>query len=97
MRAMEEGRIVRFEELTRMGSDVQDTFITVLSEKTLPSTAEAIAVTIGAWAEAGHFGTGIGRLCAPRLSRSSLTAMTARQRRAPVAAPGTSASRHVPG
>ena len=36
MRAMEEGAIVRFEELTRMGSDVQDTLITVLSEKTLP-------------------------------------------------------------
>ena len=36
MRAMEDGHIVRFEELTRMGSDVQDTLITVLSEKTLP-------------------------------------------------------------
>jgi MoxR-like ATPase len=36
MRAMEQGRIVRFEELTRMSSDVQDTLITVLSEKTLP-------------------------------------------------------------
>jgi MoxR-like ATPase len=36
MRAMEEGSVVRFEELTRMGSDVQDTLITVLSEKTLP-------------------------------------------------------------
>jgi MoxR-like ATPase len=36
MRAMEEGTIVRFEELTRMGSDVQDTLITILSEKTLP-------------------------------------------------------------
>ena len=36
MRAMEQGRIVRFEELTRMPSDVQDTLITVLSEKTLP-------------------------------------------------------------
>ena len=36
MRAMESGRIVRFEELTRMGSDVQDTLITVLSEKLLP-------------------------------------------------------------
>ena len=36
MRAMEQGRIVRFEELTRMGSDVQDTLITVLSEKVLP-------------------------------------------------------------
>jgi MoxR-like ATPase len=36
MRAMEDGKIVRFEELTRMGSDTQDTLITVLSEKTLP-------------------------------------------------------------
>jgi MoxR-like ATPase len=35
-RAMEEGSILRLEELTRMGSDVQDTLITVLSEKTLP-------------------------------------------------------------
>ena len=35
-RAMEDGTIVRFEELTRMGSDIQDTLITVLSEKTLP-------------------------------------------------------------
>ena len=36
MRAMEAGKLCRFEELTRMGSDVQDTLITVLSEKTLP-------------------------------------------------------------
>ncbi|MGJ4950955.1 ATP-binding protein [Bradyrhizobium sp. HKCCYLS20291] len=36
MRAMEAGRIVRFEELTRMPSDVQDTLITVLSEKLMP-------------------------------------------------------------
>ena len=36
MRDMETGKIVRLEELTRMGSDVQDTLITVLSEKTLP-------------------------------------------------------------
>lgn len=36
MRAMEEGRLARIEELTRMPSDVQDTFITILSEKTLP-------------------------------------------------------------
>jgi MoxR-like ATPase len=36
MRAMEDGTIVRLEELTRMGSDVQDALITVLSEKTLP-------------------------------------------------------------
>src|SRR5689334_6816583 len=35
-RGMEEGGIVRLEELTRMGSDVQDTLITVLSEKTMP-------------------------------------------------------------
>ncbi len=36
LRAMEEGTLVRLEELTRMGSDVQDTLITVLSEKILP-------------------------------------------------------------
>ncbi|MBL7910120.1 MAG: AAA family ATPase [Bacteroidia bacterium] len=36
MRAMKEGKIARIEELTRMGSDVQDTLITILSEKTLP-------------------------------------------------------------
>src|SRR5690606_16061320 len=35
-RAMESGSICRLEELTRMGSDVQDTLITVLSEKMLP-------------------------------------------------------------
>ncbi len=35
-RAMEEGSILRLEELTRMGSDVQDTLITVLSEKMMP-------------------------------------------------------------
>ncbi|MGY3501351.1 ATP-binding protein [Bradyrhizobium sp. USDA 4471] len=36
MRAMECGKLCRFEELTRMGSDVQDTLITVLSEKMMP-------------------------------------------------------------
>lgn len=36
MRAMEGGKVCRFEELTRMGSDVQDTLITVLSEKMMP-------------------------------------------------------------
>lgn len=36
LRAMEAGKICRFEELTRMGSDVQDTLITVLSEKMMP-------------------------------------------------------------
>jgi MoxR-like ATPase len=36
LRAMEGGKLCRLEELTRMGSDVQDTLITVLSEKMLP-------------------------------------------------------------
>ena len=36
MRAMAQGRIARVEELTRIPADVQDTLITVLSEKTLP-------------------------------------------------------------
>jgi len=36
MRAMELGKVARVEELTRIPSDVQDTLITILSEKTLP-------------------------------------------------------------
>jgi MoxR-like ATPase len=36
MRGMTEGKLVRVEELTRIPSDVQDTLITILSEKTLP-------------------------------------------------------------
>ncbi|MFZ6001832.1 MAG: ATP-binding protein [Bacteroidota bacterium] len=36
MKAMKDGKIARIEELTRIGSDVQDTLITILSEKTLP-------------------------------------------------------------
>jgi MoxR-like ATPase len=36
MNAMESGRIARVEELTRIPSEVQDTLITILSEKTLP-------------------------------------------------------------
>lgn len=36
MRGMQDGKIVRVEELTRVPSDVQDTLITILSEKTLP-------------------------------------------------------------
>ena len=36
MRAMEQGRIARVEELTRIPADVQDTLITILSEKMLP-------------------------------------------------------------
>ncbi|MBK1833516.1 ATP-binding protein [Roseibacillus ishigakijimensis] len=34
--AMKEGKLCRVEELTRIPSDVQDTLITILSEKTLP-------------------------------------------------------------
>ena len=36
MAAMQEGKIARVEELTRIPSDVQDTLITILSEKILP-------------------------------------------------------------
>lgn len=36
MLAMQQGKIARVEELTRIPSDVQDTLITILSEKTLP-------------------------------------------------------------
>jgi MoxR-like ATPase len=36
MRAMKDGKMARIEELTRMPSEVQDTLITILSEKTLP-------------------------------------------------------------
>jgi MoxR-like ATPase len=36
MRGMTEGKIIRVEELTRVPSDVQDSLITILSEKTLP-------------------------------------------------------------
>jgi MoxR-like ATPase len=36
MTAMQQGKIARLEELTRLPSDVQDSLITILSEKTLP-------------------------------------------------------------
>ena len=36
MHAMREGKIARLEELTRIPADVQDSLITILSEKTLP-------------------------------------------------------------
>lgn len=36
LRAMRDGKIARVEELTRMPADMQDTLITILSEKTLP-------------------------------------------------------------
>jgi MoxR-like ATPase len=36
LRAMQDGKLARVEELTRIPADVQDTLITLLSEKTLP-------------------------------------------------------------
>src|ERR1700748_2726967 len=36
IRAMKDGKIARIEELTRIGADVQDALITILSEKSLP-------------------------------------------------------------
>jgi MoxR-like ATPase len=36
MKAMQTGKIARIEELTRISADVQDTLITILSEKTMP-------------------------------------------------------------
>lgn len=36
MNAMQDGKMARIEELTRIPADVQDTLITILSEKTLP-------------------------------------------------------------
>jgi MoxR-like ATPase len=36
MRAMKDGKLARVEELTRIPSEVQDTLITILSEKVLP-------------------------------------------------------------
>lgn len=49
MTAMEDGAIVRLEELTRIGADVQDTLITLLSEKTLPipELSDAVHARIG--------------------------------------------------
>lgn len=43
MRAMELGKIARIEELTRIPADVQDTLITLLSEKSLPVPELGIA------------------------------------------------------
>jgi MoxR-like ATPase len=44
MRAMEDGAIARIEELTRVPGEVQDTLITILSEKTLPIPELSIEV-----------------------------------------------------
>lgn len=45
MKAMRTGRICRVEELTRIPADVQDTLITLLSEKTLPVPELGTAVS----------------------------------------------------
>lgn len=49
MQSMRRGKITRIEELTRIPADVQDTLITVLSEKTLPipELGEEIQATQG--------------------------------------------------
>lgn len=44
MKAMRTGRLCRVEELTRIPSEVQDTLITLLSEKTLPVPELGVAV-----------------------------------------------------
>jgi MoxR-like ATPase len=44
MRAMEDGAIARIEELTRIPGEVQDTLITILSEKTMPIPELSIEV-----------------------------------------------------
>jgi MoxR-like ATPase len=44
MRAMEDGAIARIEELTRVPGEVQDTLITILSEKTMPVPELSIEV-----------------------------------------------------
>jgi MoxR-like ATPase len=44
MRAMESGALARLEELTRVPADVQDTLISMLSEKTLPIPELAVEV-----------------------------------------------------
>jgi MoxR-like ATPase len=66
MRAMQEGKLARVEELTRIPSDVQDTLITILSEKTLPIpelNQEAQAVKgFNVIATANHRDRGINEL-----------------------------------
>ncbi len=49
MRAMRDGKIARVEELTRIPADVQDSLITILSEKTLPipELSEEVQATKG--------------------------------------------------
>ncbi len=49
MKAMQDGKIARIEELTRMPSDIQDALITILSEKNLPiaELGEEVRATTG--------------------------------------------------
>jgi MoxR-like ATPase len=49
MTAMAQGKIARVEELTRIPADVQDTLITILSEKTLPipELADEVQAVLG--------------------------------------------------
>ncbi len=66
MRAMETGKLCRMEELTRMGSDVQDTLITVLSEKMMPvpelNTAVSARRGFNLIATANHRDKGVNEL-----------------------------------
>ncbi|MGF1534311.1 MAG: AAA family ATPase [Bernardetiaceae bacterium] len=45
MRGMQAGKIVRIEELTRMPSEIQDTLISILSEKILPVPELQMSIT----------------------------------------------------
>jgi MoxR-like ATPase len=66
MRAMREGRLARVEELTRIPADVQDTLITILSEKTLPipelGTEVQAAKGFNVIATANHRDRGVNEL-----------------------------------
>ncbi|MDR1189729.1 MAG: AAA family ATPase [Bifidobacteriaceae bacterium] len=66
MRAMRGGALCRMEEFTRLGADVQDTMITVLSEKILPipelSTAVAAVRGFNVIATANNRDKGVNEL-----------------------------------
>lgn len=73
MNAMETGRIVRVEELTRIPSEVQDALITILSEKTLPvpelSTEVQAAKGFNVIATANNRDKGVNELSSALLRR----------------------------
>jgi len=73
MNAMETGRIVRIEELTRIPSEVQDALITILSEKTLPvpelSTEVQAAKGFNVIATANNRDKGVNELSSALLRR----------------------------